>query len=134
MTELRPIGYWLKELDRLINARFEADMAVGGLTRRHWQMLNSLADGPHPAAEVRDGLTPFWTEPGEWDAELAELIRRDWVTERAGVLELTDAGRDTHRRMLDLSERRRADLMKGLTDGQYIATVRTLERMAANMR
>lgn len=45
MAEKRPIGYWLKELDRLINERFDEDLAAGELSRRHWQMLHSLAEG-----------------------------------------------------------------------------------------
>ena len=42
----RPIGYWLKHLDRLIEATFDRTLADVGLGRRHWQTLNTLAGGP----------------------------------------------------------------------------------------
>jgi hypothetical protein len=38
----RPIGYWLKHLDRLIEDTFERTLSMEGLTRRHWQVLNTL--------------------------------------------------------------------------------------------
>ncbi len=35
--ERRPIGYWLKHLDGLIERAFEGALGTAGLTRRHWQ-------------------------------------------------------------------------------------------------
>jgi hypothetical protein len=43
---LRPIGYWLKRLDRAIEDGFDRDLASWSLTRRHWQILNTLSGGP----------------------------------------------------------------------------------------
>jgi hypothetical protein len=133
MAAQRPIGYWLKELDRLINACFEEDLAAAGLTRRHWQMLNSLAEGPRPAADVRDGLAPFWNDLSEWDIQLAHLIARGDVTGDAGTLALTDAGHATHREAFALIGQRRRAMLDGITDEQYVETVRLLEKMAGNM-
>ncbi|MFQ6398246.1 MarR family winged helix-turn-helix transcriptional regulator [Nocardia sp. KC 131] len=133
MAERRPIGYWLKELDRLVTARFEEDLAAGDLSRRQWQMLNSLAEGPRPAGEVRDGLAPFWTEAGEWDAQLARLVERGLVVEDSGKLSLTDVGRATHDDAFARIGRRRRAMVEGITDEQYLETVRILEKMAANM-
>lgn len=38
----RPIGYWLKHLDGLIEAAFSRTLAGQGVTRRHWQALKIL--------------------------------------------------------------------------------------------
>ena len=38
----RPIGYWLKKLDRLIDKHFELQLSNAGLARRQWQLLNLL--------------------------------------------------------------------------------------------
>jgi hypothetical protein len=38
----RPIGYWLKHLDGLIEAAFSRTLAGQGVTRRHWQALKTL--------------------------------------------------------------------------------------------
>lgn len=57
--ERRPIGYWLKHLDRLIEGNFERTLASDGLTRRHWQVLNTLSTGSRTEAEIVDALAPF---------------------------------------------------------------------------
>ncbi|MEV2226132.1 hypothetical protein AB0E01_40660 [Nocardia vinacea] len=133
MAEKRMIGYLLKELDRLINERFEEDLAAGELSRRHWQMVHSLADGARPAAEVRDGLAPFWEHDGEWEAELTGLVNRGLMVDNAGTLELTDAGRSVHdQAFLRIGKRRRA-MVEGIADERYAETIRTLEQMVANM-
>ena len=36
----RPIGHWLKKLDRLIDAQFERQLGEAGLSRRQWQLRN----------------------------------------------------------------------------------------------
>jgi hypothetical protein len=41
----RPIGYWLKEADRLITERVNAVQAANGVTRTQWQVLNMLHEG-----------------------------------------------------------------------------------------
>ena len=38
----KPIGFWLKELDRLIDKHFEMQLSDAGLSRRQWQLLNCL--------------------------------------------------------------------------------------------
>ena len=38
----RPIGYWLKKLDRLIDQQFETQLSTARLSRRQWLLLNLL--------------------------------------------------------------------------------------------
>ncbi|MEV4234939.1 hypothetical protein AB0J47_07155 [Nocardia sp. NPDC049737] len=133
MAAQRPIGYWLKELDRRIDARFADDLAASGLTRRHWQILNSLAEGPRSATDVRDGLAPFWNDPSEWGVQLAQLVDRGDITDDSGTLALTEPGRISHHQAYALIGKRRRAMLDGITDDQYVATVRLLEKMAENM-
>jgi hypothetical protein len=42
----RPIGLVLRTLDRLIDERFDRTLTGRGVTRRQWQLLNTLAGGP----------------------------------------------------------------------------------------
>src|SRR2546430_17171380 len=74
-TNEAPIGYWLKPLDRLIDATLDGALADRGLGRRHWQALNVLRDGPQHAAWLAEALRPFWTEgaatPDDVVAQLA---------------------------------------------------------------
>ncbi|GAA4602421.1 hypothetical protein GCM10023195_07350 [Actinoallomurus liliacearum] len=45
MEQRRPLGYWLKLLDQLIEENLNRVLAVEGLHRRHWQTMNLLAPG-----------------------------------------------------------------------------------------
>src|SRR3954466_1272181 len=56
---LRPVGFWLKLVDRLFDERFRQTLGAGHLTRRHWQLLNVLARGPAPESALDDALAPF---------------------------------------------------------------------------
>ncbi|GAA2630611.1 MarR family winged helix-turn-helix transcriptional regulator [Dactylosporangium fulvum] len=115
----KPIGYWLKELDGRIEAAFAAVFAAEGLQRRHWQVLNGL--GP---------ADPFFG-PGERPyAEVAgDLVARGWMTPDG----LTEAGTAARDRIAAEVARLRQRVGAGVPDEDYLTTVRTLERMAANL-
>ncbi|MEV0292808.1 hypothetical protein [Nocardia sp. NPDC050710] len=133
MAEQHRIGYWLAELDRLINLRFDEDLAAGELGRRHWQLLHSLDGGPAPADRVREGLAPFWKDAAEFGIQLGQLVDRGLVAEDAGTLTLTEAGRATHDAAFARIGRRRRAMVEGITDERYAETMRVLARMAENM-
>jgi hypothetical protein len=101
----RPIGYWLKQLDRLIEDTFSRTLSEQGLTRRHWQVLNTLARDPAGPAELTRALDPFLRDDPAGQAEVvAGLIRRDWVTrDHDGRLRLTGPGRTAHQRTQEQS-------------------------------
>ena len=42
MTAPRPLGFWLKLLDQLIDRRFEETLGEQGVSRRQWQLLTVL--------------------------------------------------------------------------------------------
>ena len=44
-TSGAPIGLLLRKLDNLINERFEQTLGRHDVTRRQWQLLNTLARG-----------------------------------------------------------------------------------------
>lgn len=133
MAIRRGIGYWLVELDRLINERFDEDLASGGFNRRRWQVTHSLADGPQRADDIRDALDTFWTDDSEWPTELAGLLADGLVVDDAGMLSLTDEGRVAHDEAFVRIGERRRQLAEGITDEQFAETVRILRRMVANL-
>lgn len=132
----RPLGYWLKHLDNLLDQHFEATLADLGVSRREWQVLNTLADGgPVGRAGLSDALAPFWTEGGPTlDEVLGRLTAREWIP--AGPderLALTDEGRAAHAEARARVRTTRATLLTGLTGEQYTQTVRVLSVMAGNV-
>jgi hypothetical protein len=128
----KPIGYWLKTLDRLIDENFDRALAAEGVQRRHWQILNIVKTSPAPDAEIAAALGPFWTEgaitPGE---VLADMTRRGWITghEPRRLTAGGAAALDAIRERASLREK----IMAGLTAEQYTQTVAVLEQMAANL-
>src|SRR5262245_23411170 len=94
----RPIGYWLKHLDRLIDRAFEETLSSSGLTRRHWQVLNTIAAGPATIAALMETLQPFVDDDRRAIESVIESLRaRGWVhTHPDGRVEVSEAGRSSH--------------------------------------
>jgi hypothetical protein len=69
-TEPRPIGFWLKLVDRLLDERL--GVALGDLTRRHWQVLNVVQQGPVNQAGIDERVRPFLTAGATTTSEAEE--------------------------------------------------------------
>jgi DNA-binding MarR family transcriptional regulator len=127
----RPIGYWLKHVDHLIESTFEHALAAEGLTRRHWQVLNTVATGPTTRAELDVALAPFLVDdPLAASRALDDLVARGWVDD---ALSLTVAGRAGYGTVSERIQQSRRSIMTGISDEEYARTVGTLEQMAHNL-
>lgn len=134
MEQMRPIGYWVKRLDRALEARFERTLAAQGLSRRHWQVLNALREDVRTDGELSRMLEPFWTEDAiTWEQVKADLLSRGLVSMQDGVIELTTAGVALHGELGKQVSDTRTVLMQGVSNEEYLDTVRVLERMAENV-
>ncbi|MGW4948444.1 MarR family winged helix-turn-helix transcriptional regulator [Actinoplanes sp. NPDC004185] len=129
---MRPLGYWIKEIDRRIEAGFVGLLADEELTRRHWQILTTLAQADTSRAELDTALAPFAPTVG---AQVDDLIRRGWATEAetGPVLRLTEAGRTAHDRVAGEVRMFRTRVTEGLTEQEYATLVTLLERVAGNL-
>jgi hypothetical protein len=135
MAPQRPLGFWLKLLDQLINEQFEAILDEHGVTRRQWQVLNLLNSDTATRADLRSALAPFLTgaETEPLDEELAELIASDWVSQDDDRFALTERGRASFGRLGEVVARSRQTLARDITAEQYDQTLDVLERMARNL-
>jgi DNA-binding MarR family transcriptional regulator len=126
----QPIGYWARQVDQLFTAGLDAALAAHDLTRTHWQVLNSLAEGGGtvPRAQLAAGLAPF-ADPARIDEILADLEARGW----ADGVTLTSAGRAGHAAVQADVARFRARAMTGITPEEYGRTVDVLRRVAGNL-
>ena len=103
MDAPRPIGFWLKLVDRLIDEQFASTLEEHGVTRRQWQLLNVLSQGDATVEQLDAAVAPFLSagvgadgEPGEPETSaehLSELIESAWVDATATGYELTERGR-----------------------------------------
>ncbi|MBD5786570.1 MarR family transcriptional regulator [Cellulosimicrobium terreum] len=137
MTTDRPIGYWLKLVDRLIDESFDDVFQHSGLTRRHWQVLNTIRDGVGDETAVDGVLSPF-TGGGAGhasavSAEVDDLVRRGWVARGETGLTVTVAGNHAYHDLLDAVSRSRERIADGVTREQYETTLATLQQMARNL-
>ena len=129
-----PIGYWLKRLDRAIDGALDATLAAEDLTRRHWQTMNFLHEGPSDAPALAEALRPFWGQGAiTLDAVLRDLERRALVANDGGRYALTVAGKAARAKLAEQVDLTRRRLVDGVTQEEYLATVAVLQRMTANL-
>jgi len=139
MTDQRPIGFWLKLVDRLIDEQFASTLEEHGVTRRQWQLLNVLSRGHATLADLDEAVAPFLAAsvdgaPPESSAEhLTELIDSAWVDATPTGYEVTERGRAAFARLADVVAEQRTVIAQGITDAEYLATVNVLTRVAKNL-
>ncbi|MBA2390344.1 MAG: winged helix-turn-helix transcriptional regulator [Geodermatophilaceae bacterium] len=131
----RPIGFWLKLVDRLIDEGFDALLRDRQLNRRHWQVLNELSKQPATVADLDRRLAPF-LGAGEPTTRpvLDDLASRSWlawtVGDRAAV---TPQGVDAHAGLHPAAAAHRDRVAAGISGEEYAATLDVLRRMAENL-
>jgi DNA-binding MarR family transcriptional regulator len=131
----RPIGWWVKELDRRIDASFAHVVREAGLDRRQWQVLETLSRAPATTDEVATALEPFWEVGAPAAADvLAALQGRGLVAPGGdGCWRPTDEGRACHAAAGREVAAVRQRLADGIAPDDYERTVATLARMTANL-
>ena len=134
MASPRPIGFWLKLVDRMIDEQFASTLEEHGVTRRQWQLLNVLSREPATVEQLDAAVAPFLSgESDDTSAEhLAELVDSGWVSSGAHY-EITERGRTAFDKLEAVVAAQRTIVTEGVTADQYEQTVRVLERMARNL-
>jgi DNA-binding MarR family transcriptional regulator len=130
----RPIGYWLKKLDRLIDEQFEEQLGEAGLSRRQWQVINLLEGDPRSVPELQSELEPFLQEdPDDLTDALSGLVTRGWVASQDNIVNLTETGQAQLKLIkAKVAELRQAS-MAGISPEEYQTTIDVLARMASNL-
>jgi len=138
MDTPRPIGFWLKLVDRLIDEQFASTLEEHGVTRRQWQLLNVLSRENATVEQLDAAVAPFLSlapdDESESSAEhLTELIDSAWVDATPTGYELTERGRTAFDKLAEVVRVNREAAMDGLTQEQYEQTLATLELVARNL-
>ena len=131
----RPIGFWLKLVDQLIDEQFGRALAEFSVSRQQWEILNILSPGPSTLAELDHDLGPFLDATGSGSAaeQVAELIDRGWVDVTVEHYELTGAGGIKHAELHRVVAKNRNAATAELNESDYAATLRSLERVARTL-
>ncbi|WP_460542844.1 MarR family winged helix-turn-helix transcriptional regulator [Glycomyces halotolerans] len=137
MDTPKPIGYWLKHLDNLMEQQFEVALEDLGLGRRHWQVLNLLFGGARTPDDLEETLEPFWSGGGPTLESVLDgpqgLITRGWAKRGPILVSLTGDGFEAYRDIAVRVESTRETILTGLSAEQYAETIRVLSVMSANI-
>jgi DNA-binding MarR family transcriptional regulator len=130
----RPLGYWVKHLDTLLESSLDRVLARSGIRRRHWQVLGVLREGPQTRAQVAEAMLAFWVAASVTQTDVVDdLVRRGWAEIDGDVYALTADGEEAYSRVsLDVATLR-AQVTDGFTAEEYARIIDALARMAANL-
>ncbi|MGW0535205.1 MarR family winged helix-turn-helix transcriptional regulator [Streptomyces sp. NPDC003032] len=136
MLATQPIGYWSGLAHAAVTRHLRDAMARIDVTQPQYWVLN-LVNG-RPAAPSREEvviqLTPLADGPHEIARVIDQLLHRGWLRFDAGQrLRLTDAGEAARMRLRELATEVRAVVHEGISDEEYVATLKVLRRMVANV-
>lgn len=129
---MKPLGWWLRHVHELLESSMAQVLEAESLTRRHWQVLNTISLGARTSADVDTTMSPFVAEEGSMAPKISDLRERGWVTE-GDDFTLTDEGRAAHTRVEERVQTFRSVVTHGISDDDYVTTVKTLEQCAANL-
>jgi hypothetical protein len=134
MADQRPIGYWLRLVDGLIDEQFAATLDEHGVTRLQWQLLNVLARGQSTVEQLDVAVAPFLVPGGETSIDhLTELIESAWVDATPTGYELTERGHGALDRLTNVVAGQRTAMAAGVAEDEYLTTIKTLMQMAVNL-
>jgi hypothetical protein len=124
----RPIGWWLKEADVLLDAAFDQALEGEEVDRRDWQVLASLSTGAKIRDDVVAGLSPF-DPPAVVEDVIRRLCGRGWVQDQAATLQLTPAGVERQQSLAPRVRAVRHRIAAALPQDDYVALVGLLARL-----
>jgi hypothetical protein len=121
----RPLGFWLKVVDRRIAAEIDAILADHGVTRRDWRRLDLVA------GEVRDERMAARLDAHPH--KLDDLVELGWVSGEPGAWMLTATGRETLDALTARVQAVRDRVRSSVSDDDYAITVASLEAIAREL-
>lgn len=133
----QPIGYWAWAAHDAAVTHIRAGLAEHGLTQPPWWVLNQLVDADErgrPRAEVVATLRGYLNVGDSLEPEIDTLVARGVVTQDPDTrLRLTPGGHALHAKAAERVGRALADIHDGVTDEEYVATLKVLQRMIHNV-
>ena len=132
-AEFRPVGFWVRLLDRLIEEGLDAALRPLGLTRRQWQLLNLLAVAPRSAEAVGRELEAFFSDRCTADQVVSSTREQGLIVLEEGCLTLTEAGAARLSEAAHVVRAARERISVGVNRADYATTVATLEGMCRNL-
>ncbi|MGW9305656.1 MULTISPECIES: MarR family winged helix-turn-helix transcriptional regulator [Streptomyces] len=134
----QPIGYWSWAAHEATVTHIRAALAEHGLTQPPWWVINQLI-GAEEDGRGRAELAAFLggyldTGADGIEAAVGELLDRGLITQDDGArLRLTPEGRALRDRAFTRVMRAREEIHEGVTDEEFVAALKVLQRMIHNV-
>ncbi|UYM22922.1 MarR family winged helix-turn-helix transcriptional regulator [Streptomyces albus] len=136
MLATQPIGYWSGLAHATVTRHLRDAMAKLDVTQPQYWVLNRVNGGPAAPSreEVVAQLTHLADGPHEIARVVDQLLHREWLRIDDGqLLHLTNAYQAARARLRELAAEVRAEVHKGISDDEYVAALKVLRTMVANV-
>lgn len=136
MLATQPIGYWSGRTHAAVTRYLRDAMARVDVTQPQYWVLNRVNSGPTEPSrdEVISQLTSLADGPHEIARVVDQLLHRSWLRVDAEQrLHLTEAGEEARARLRTLATEQRTVVHQGISDEEYVAALKVLRRMIANV-
>ncbi|MFD9614204.1 MarR family winged helix-turn-helix transcriptional regulator [Streptomyces sp. NPDC059083] len=132
----QPVGYWTGLAHATVTRHLRDALARVDVTQPQYWVLNRVNGGPVPPTreEAVAQLTPLADGPHDIARVVDQLLHRAWLRlDEADRLRLTDAGEAARVGIRELVTETRAVVHRGITDEEYVAALKVLRTMVANV-
>jgi hypothetical protein len=124
-TSPRPLGFWLRVIDRRLDVAMRELFAADGLTRRDWRRLNLVAGTvSDPRLSAKLAARPERVQP---------LVERGWVDGEPGAWRLTEAGEAARASLHEQVSSLRAKVAGAVSPEDFATTLASLEAIAREL-
>ncbi|MFG2650103.1 MarR family winged helix-turn-helix transcriptional regulator [Streptomyces sp. NPDC048436] len=133
----QPIGYWASAAGSAVVHHIRTTLAELGVTQPQWWILSQLVagdEGRDRAAVLATLRGYLGVGDGPLNHDINALRERRLLAEDAGGrLRVTDAGRALQAEISARQHKLRAQIHEGVTEEEYIQTLKVLQRMIHNV-
>ncbi|MFG2196665.1 MarR family winged helix-turn-helix transcriptional regulator [Streptomyces sp. NPDC048639] len=136
MLATQPIGYWSGLANAAVTRHLRDAMATIDVTQPQYWVLNRVNGGSAAPSreEVVIQLTPLADGQYEIARVVDQLLHRGWLRiDAERRLHLTEAGEAGRVRVREMVTELRAVVHEGISDEEYVAALKVLRRMVANV-
>jgi DNA-binding MarR family transcriptional regulator len=136
MLANQPVGYWCGLTHATVTRYLRDAMAKVDVTQPQYWVLNRVNGGPTAPSreEAVAQLTHLADGPYDIARVIDQLLHREWLRiDDEQRLYLTDAGETARARLRDLATEVRAVVHQGISDEEYVAALKVLRKMVANV-
>lgn len=137
MLASQPIGYWSGLAHDAVTRHLRDALARIDVTQPQYWVLNRVNGGPTAPSreEVVSQLTSLADGPYDISRVVDQLLHRGWLNADDGqLLHLTEAGEAARGRLREVMTELRAVVHEGISDEEYVAALKVLRAMVANVR